>query len=97
MTEQRWQAKIEADQAKILALLEGLAEKVEDRHEKDDVRYERLARVIYGENGKKDAPGLLVRLDRLEQAQERSKWFARTVGGAAVALALAGLWALLAG
>ena len=72
-------------------------EKVEKRHEADDARNQRVARVLYGENGKKDAPGLLVRLDRLEQAQERSKWFTRTLGASALALAVAALWALLGG
>jgi len=54
---------------------------------------ERTARVIYGDNG--STPGLLVRLDRLEQDHERSRWLTRAVVGAVVTLLVGGLWALL--
>lgn len=94
MTEDRLR-KIEAQQAETLTLLKVLTEKVDDRIEQDDVRYQRYARLIYGENGKKDAPGFLVRIDRLEQANERYRWLQRAITGAVVTLLAGAAWALL--
>ena len=78
-------AKIEAQQAETLALLRALAEKVDER-QNDTTRH---ARVLYGMNGH---PGLLIRLDRLEQAHGLQKWLVRTLGGAVVTLVL---WMLM--
>lgn len=62
---------IDVQQAEILILLQGLAEKMEDRIIATDEWRVRTDRILIGDgNGQK---GHNVRIDRLEQAQERSK------------------------
>lgn len=84
---------IEQQQERILVLLEGLTAKMHDRIRASDEWRAKVDRALWGDgNGQK---GHNVRLDRLEQAQERQKWFTRAVGGAVVTAAVAALWALL--
>jgi len=84
---------IEVGQAEVLALLRTLTQQFKDRTARSDEWRRKIDRTLYGDgNGHR---GANVRLDRLEVAQERSKWFARTVGGAVLVLAVAGIWALL--
>lgn len=66
-------------------LLEGLAKKVDERISQTDSRLARHARTLWGENGN---PGMLVRLDRLEQSHDRSRWLVRSIVVAVVTLAV---------
>ena len=85
MTEQRL-AHIEAQQERVLTLLEALGEKMEHRIRESDAWRKKIERTVYGDgNGVK---GHNIRVDRLEQAGERQKWLVRTVMGAVVVLAL---------
>ena len=77
--------------ARIETKLDALTTKVDDRIAQDDARHERHARILYGANGKKDSPGLLVRIDRLEQTQGRQNWVIRIVLGALVTLVVGGV------
>lgn len=46
-------------------------------------------------HGDRSSPGLIVRVDRLEQNGERSRWLMRAVIGAMVTVAVGALWAVL--
>ncbi len=81
--------------ARIETKLDALTVTVADRIEFDNKRYDRHARIIYGENGSGDKPGLLVRLDRIEQNSKRHAWLMRVIVGTVVALAAGGLWSLI--
>jgi len=93
-------ARIEADQARILAVLEHLSEKMENRISQTDAWRERVGRTLYGDgNGTK---GHSIRLDRLEQAaiaareaHSRQKKLLGTVAAAVVVMALKAVWGLL--
>lgn len=95
-------ARIEADQARILAVLEHLSEKMETRIAATDAWRVRMERTVFGDgNGTK---GHNIRLDRLEQAQlaqekahDRQKKLLATVAGAVVVMALKAVWGLLTG
>jgi len=77
---------IETSQARMIALLENLTEKVMDRTAQSDQWRARLEKTVYGDgNG---SPGHHVKLDRLVQAQERQKWLVRTLVAATAGLAL---------
>ncbi len=83
-------AKIEATQERILTLLEGMAKRLEDKEEDD----KETRRLLQGSNG---SPGILVRLDRVEQSQERTRWVTRAILGAVVTLIVGGFYAILTG
>lgn len=83
--------------ARIEGKLDALIQRVDERIRNDDARYERYARVIYGENGKVDAPGLMVRIDRLEQSKARHTWLMRVIIGAVISLTAGGIWTILSG
>lgn len=93
-------ARIEADQARILAVLEHLSEKMESRIAHTDAWRDRVERTVYGDgNGNK---GHSIRLDRLEQAQlaareahSRQKKLLATVAGAVIVMVLKAVWGLL--
>lgn len=92
MTEQRL-AAIERAQERTNVLLTALSEKMDDRIDQTDERMGRIGRVMWGDNGHADSPGLLVRLDRLEQyterlekAYDRSRWLVRAVVTSVVGL-----------
>ena len=85
-------ADIDRKQDRTCLLLEQLAGKVEERIEQDDRRHERVAHTIYGNNG---SAGVLIKLDRLEQAHERQKWTVRTALGAVVVLFVGAIWSLV--
>jgi hypothetical protein len=90
-----WMRKIEVQQAEVLTLLRKLGEKVDARIEADDEWRQKTDRILYGDgNGYR---GHNVRLDRLEQAQERSKWIVRSVLVPVVLLALKALQEILTG
>lgn len=66
-----WMRKIEVQHAEVLMLLRKLAEKVDARIEADDEWRDKVNLILYGDgNGYR---GHNVRLDRLEQAHDRSK------------------------
>jgi hypothetical protein len=92
MTEERLR-KLEVQNAEILLLLRGLSEKVEGRMAASDSWRDKVERILVGDgNGQK---GHNVRLDRLEQAQERQKWATRTVGAGVMLLVLKAVAGLL--
>lgn len=101
MSEERL-ARIEADQARILAVLEHLTSKVDDRDEKADQWRASIDLTLHGDgNGHR---GLLVRLDRLEmaqQAQEKARAkqtkLLMTVAAACASLAVKAVWTAVAG
>lgn len=101
MDEQRL-ARIEADQARILAVLEHLSEKMESRISATDAWRSRIDRVVFGDgNG---TNGHTIRLDRLEQAAaasqratDRQKKVLATVVGAVVVMALKAVWTAVQG
>ena len=69
----QWMRKIEVAQADVLTLLRALSIKMDEQiREGDDWRH-KVERILYGDgNGYK---GHNVRLDRLEQAHDRSRRF----------------------
>jgi hypothetical protein len=81
-------SKIESQQERILTLLEGLTEKL--RAGADDAAA--IERMLLGHNG---TPGLVIRLDRLEQSAERSRWGMRLLAGIVLTLAAGSVWAAL--
>lgn len=82
-------AAIEAQQARIVALLEGLTAEVQKQVEADEENRE----VIFGDgNGRK---GLVVRIDRLEQAGQNARWLFRAILGALIPLIVAAVWAAI--
>lgn len=78
--------------ARIETLIESLTKKVCEFAERSDERHDRIARIVWGSDG---APGVIVRLDRLEQAAERSRWAVRLLIGAVVTLVAGSVWAAL--
>ena len=71
-------AALERSNERIIVLLETLTEKVESRIGASDSWRARVERTLNGDgNGNK---GMYVRLDRLEQNSERSKWVVRSIG-----------------
>ncbi len=46
-------------------------------------------------HGDKAQPGLMTRLDRLEQNAERSRWVIRAVAGTVITLLVGAVWSLL--
>jgi len=48
-------------------------------------------------HGVNDQPGIVVRLDRLEQAHERARWLTRAIAGTVITLVVGALWALIKG
>jgi hypothetical protein len=90
-----WMRKIEVQQAEVLTLLRKLGEKVDARIEADDEWRRKTDRILYGDgNGYR---GHNVRLDRLEQAAERSKWIMRCVLVPVLLMALKALSDILTG
>ena len=85
---------IELKQAEILTLLKGMCNRMDERVKTSDEWRARVERTIYGYNG---TPGLLVKIDRLEQSHERGRWLMRAVLGAVVTLVAGAMWALLTG
>ena len=84
---------IETQQVEMIVLLRTLTEKVEERTAKSSNWHDKVERTVYGDgNGNK---GHSLRLDRLEQDQERQKWLIRTLGSGLALLALKAVWALL--
>ena len=84
---------IETQQTRMIVMLEQLTEKVETRIAQSAEWRSRMERTVYGDgNGTK---GHSLRVDRLEQTQERQKWLVRTMGSGFLLLALKALWGLL--
>lgn len=86
--------QIERKLDRLCVTLEAHTKRFDEAQETQAEQDDRVSRLIWGHNG---TPGLVVRLDRLEQAQERSRWAARAMGGAIITLLVGGLWALLTG
>jgi len=93
MNEERL-ANIERTMAETNVMVRGLIDKVDDRIEADDNRHDRLARTVYGNNG---SPGVLIKLDRLEQAHLRQTWVVKIIVGVIITGITGGVWALLTG
>ncbi len=93
MTDQQRLANIEAQQARIIALIEALGDRLDEEKATAQQDRSRLYRVIFGDgNGNK---GMVVRLDRLEGAHERARWTIRAIGGAVTSLLVGAAWQLL--
>lgn len=71
-------AEIERKLDRTFYMVETLSQRVADHSEAEKAWNDKLTRTIYGYNG---TAGLLVKLDRLEQSQERAKWFLRAIAG----------------
>lgn len=69
-----------------------IAAQVKEVHTCVDCVSSKLDQTMHGDAAK---PGLVVRLDRLEQAHERTRWLTRAIVGAVVTLAVGALWTLL--
>lgn len=81
-------SRMEAQQERVIAITEGIAERLK----RFDAEHDKVRGMLHGDgsNG-----GIVVRLDRLEQAQERSRWLTRAILGALVSILVAGSWAFL--
>lgn len=82
-------ANIEAQQARTIVLLENLSKKVDDSVSSSEVWKHRIECTLHGCNG---SAGLLVKLDRLEQAYDRNRWVVRALIGAVITIILGSLW-----
>jgi hypothetical protein len=94
MTEARL-ARIEALMERCLTQIQGMSDRSEERAEKDDEWRASVDRTLHGVNG--HIPGVVTRVDRLEQNTERFRWLLRAVSGALFAAISGGLWAWLRG
>lgn len=91
MSEERLQ-KIEAAITRCVVILETMEKAESDRETAAKEWRTKVEQLLHGKNG---APGLLVKLDRLEQSQERAKWFIRLLAAQVLALVVAAVWAML--
>lgn len=82
MSEERL-ADIENKLTRCVTLLESLEKSQEERHRIDKEWRAKTDRLLYGKNG---APGMTVRIDRLEQSHERTKWLVRVLVAGLVSL-----------
>jgi len=74
--------------ARIEEMLGGLLKKM-DEHVVDGAKWrEEQRNLLFGKDG---GPGLVVRLDRLEQDSARARWVTRAVIGAVISLVVAAL------
>lgn len=85
-------ARIEAQQERVVTLIEGLTKRLDERTAATEGWRSKIDKSLHGEGGQ---AGMVVRLDRLEQVQERAKWFARAVVGAILSLTAAFLNSIL--
>ena len=85
--------QIELREQRIVAVLDNLTQKLGDGFGVMEKSQNKLEQMILGDGGA--APGMAVRLDRLEQAQARSTWLFRAVAGAVVTLLVGAVWSLL--
>ena len=84
---------LHTDQASVLATLKNIDEKLTS-HARDQENLEaRVERTLHGDGDKNI--GMSVRIDRLEQAQEREKWAMRTIGAAVISLMVGAVWSIL--
>lgn len=86
---------LEKNQVETNVLLKTLIEKVDARIETTDDWRKQVHRTLFGYNG--TTPSLLVKLDRLEQAQSRQTWLTRAVSTVVLALAVTSLWSSIVG
>ena len=85
-------AKIEEQVTRLVTVTEGVALQIA-RHDTEQEKAEnRVEEALHGSN---DKPGLEIRIDRLEQAHERSVWVTRSVVGAVLTLLVGAIWALV--
>lgn len=75
--------EVEKQLERVLVLLESLTNDVRNLSIREAESSNRTLRTMHGDGNSR---GLLVRLDRLEQAQERQRWLTRTLAGAVIAL-----------
>lgn len=86
------EAKLETFEQATTANFQGLAQKLEQLNTCIDRVESRIEASLHGE---KADPGLVVRIDRLEQSHERTRWLTRAIVGAVVTIAVGAIWALL--
>jgi hypothetical protein len=68
----------EARLVRIETKLDALIEKVDSHEQATKSRSDKLERILHGDGGR---PGVLMRVDRLEQDQERRTWRERALFG----------------
>lgn len=78
--------------ARLSALVESLSSRVEEHHETVTRRLDRVSALLSSPHP--DRPGIVVRVDRIEQTLKRARWIAGVVATAAGSLA-SWLWSLL--
>jgi len=86
---------IEVQQAEVLMLLKGLAEKMDERIVQSDAWRQKIERTVMGDgNGNK---GHSIRVDRLEQSAERQRFLVRTLIGGIAILIMREAWRMVGG
>lgn len=88
----RVEARLDSVEQTAQAGFSALSDQLKSVHACIDKVDQRIEASLHGSMAQ---PGLVVRLDRLEQAQERTRWLTRAIIGAVVTLAVGGLWSLL--
>jgi hypothetical protein len=91
MSEERLQ-KIEAAITRCVVILETMEKSENEREVTAREWRTKFERTLHGTTS---SPGLLIKLDRLEQSQERAKWFIRLIAAHVLALVAAAIWTLL--
>jgi len=69
-----------------------LGEQLKGVHACVDALDQKISSNLHGEQQR---PGIVVRLDRLEQSHESAKWLIRLVAGTVVTLVIGAIWTLL--
>lgn len=72
--------------------LNNVAERLKELHTCVDRIEQRIEANMHGDQAR---PGIVVRVDRLEQAHERSRWLFRLIIGAVITLSVGAVFALL--
>ncbi len=83
---------IERKLDRITLILESQEKKLEDQAKCSKAWRLRMTKLMWG-NGERD--GMVVRLDRLEQGADRSRWFSRMVLGGVLGSMIAAVTALV--
>lgn len=83
---------IEQREERIITVLDHLTTKMDAQLSSFSTWSDKLDKMLVGTNG---SPGLMLRVDRLEQAHERTRWFIRAFGGALISVALGAAYALV--
>lgn len=84
-------AQIERKLDRLAVMMNAHQDRFEEQSEVSREWRQSMTRLLHGEDG---ASGLMVRVDRLEQTSERSRWVVRAMGGSAIAALGSALFAL---